>query len=92
MKLSRRFGLVATCMAILLWHHHNCSALLQNKKAGKPDIIIFISDDHGYAFGGTPLTCERETHPFGDWAEYGIYAEDSSNVHMKDLDIHGFGI
>ena len=35
------------------------------------------------------LACERETPPFGDWAPIGLYAEDSSNVVLRDLDIHG---
>ncbi len=39
--------------------------------------------------GYTDLTCERDTYPFGDWASVGLYAEDSSNVHLMDLDIHG---
>ena len=35
------------------------------------------------------LACERDTYPFGDWAAVGLYAEDSSNVHLRDLNIHG---
>ncbi len=27
--------------------------------------------------------------PYGDWAATGIYAEDSANVLLKDLNIHG---
>lgn len=35
------------------------------------------------------LACERDTPPYGDWAAYGLNAEDSANVHLRDLDIHG---
>lgn len=35
------------------------------------------------------LACERDTPPYGDWAAYGLYAEDSANVLLRDLDIHG---
>ncbi|MCC7208183.1 MAG: hypothetical protein IT323_12820 [Anaerolineae bacterium] len=35
------------------------------------------------------LACERDTLPYGDWASYGLYAEDSSNVHLWNLNIHG---
>jgi hypothetical protein len=35
------------------------------------------------------LACERDNPPFGDWAPYGLYAEDSANVSLKDLNIHG---
>ena len=35
------------------------------------------------------VECERDAYPFGDWAVYGIYAADSDNVLLKDLNIHG---
>jgi hypothetical protein len=41
-------------------------------------------DDHT---GG--LACERGSHPYGDWAADGLYAEDSANVRLSHLDIHG---
>ncbi len=33
--------------------------------------------------------CERDAPPFGDWASVGLYAEDASNIVLRDLDIHG---
>ena len=36
------------------------------------------------------VACERDTYPYGDWAGAGIYASDSSNVTLKNLNIHGF--
>ena len=35
------------------------------------------------------IQCKRDTPPFGDWAAIGIAASDSSNVTLKDLNIHG---
>ncbi len=35
------------------------------------------------------LACQRDTTPYGDWAAVGIYAEDSANVHLANLNIHG---
>lgn len=35
------------------------------------------------------LACERDNLPYGDWASYGLFAEDSSNVTLRDLNIHG---
>ncbi len=35
------------------------------------------------------MACQRDTYPFGDWAPIGIHAEDSGNVTLHDLDIHG---
>ena len=36
------------------------------------------------------VCCEREAYPYGDWAPTGIYAADSFNVSLRDLNIHGF--
>lgn len=39
--------------------------------------------------------CERDNSPFGDWAAGGIYADNSSNVTLSHLNIHGlanFGV
>lgn len=36
-----------------------------------------------------PLPCQRDTPPYGDWAPMGIHAQDSANVRLADLNIHG---
>ena len=46
-------------------------------------------EDHLFPTGGSKYTCHRDEPPYGDWAAIGLYAEDSSNVLLKDLDIHG---
>ncbi|MBN2389570.1 MAG: hypothetical protein JXR84_02520 [Anaerolineae bacterium] len=38
------------------------------------------------------LACQRDTYPFGEYADIGLYAEDSANVHLKDLNIHGLAV
>ncbi len=35
------------------------------------------------------LACERDNPPYGDWAAYGLFAEDSANVLLHHLNIHG---
>jgi hypothetical protein len=35
------------------------------------------------------LACNRDDPPYGDWADIGLYAQDSANVLLKDLNIHG---
>ncbi len=35
------------------------------------------------------LPCERDNPPYGDWAPYGLFAQDSANVLLRDLNIHG---
>jgi hypothetical protein len=46
-------------------------------------------EDHLFPIGGSEYTCQRDTPPYGDWAVYGLYAEDSANVQLQDLNIHG---
>ena len=49
-----------------------------------------ITDHSGCVeFHSGGLACERDNPPYGDWASYGLYAEDSTSVHLQDLDIHG---
>jgi len=35
------------------------------------------------------LACQRDNPPYGNWASYGLQAEDSTNVTLHDLNIHG---
>ena len=46
-------------------------------------------EDHAHGYGGSTYTCERQNYPFGEWADTGISAEDSANVTLRDLNIHG---
>lgn len=46
-------------------------------------------EDHLDSNGGSIYTCQRERPPYGDWADTGLFAEDSENVWLKDLYIHG---
>jgi hypothetical protein len=55
------------------------------------EIACFEITDHSSCVedhtGG--LACDRDNPPYGNWASIGLYAEDSANVHLKDLNIHG---
>lgn len=46
-------------------------------------------DAHGSGLGGSTQACNRDSFPYGDWANVGLYAEDSSDVFLADLHIHG---
>jgi hypothetical protein len=45
------------------------------------------AEDHS---GG--LACDRQRYPYGEWAESGVYAADSSFVSLRQLDIHGLAV
>jgi hypothetical protein len=49
-----------------------------------------VTDHSGCVeFHAGELRCERDTYPFGDWASTGLYAEDSQEVYLKNINIHG---
>ncbi|HET7557239.1 MAG TPA: right-handed parallel beta-helix repeat-containing protein [Rhodanobacteraceae bacterium] len=43
-----------------------------------------------YNDSNVSLTCNKSTPPYGPWAPLGIHAQDSNNVTLQDLRIHGF--
>lgn len=71
--------------------------------SGRPWAIVDLTDsshvelacleitDHSSCveFHSGGLACERDRPPYGDWAPIGLHAEDSADVHLHDLDIHG---
>jgi len=61
---------------------------------GTSDAIIdcFEITDHAGCVeyhSNLSVRCERDTYPYGEWADRGIYASDSSNVTLRHLNIHG---
>jgi hypothetical protein len=49
-----------------------------------------ITDHSGCVEGHSgDLACERDNPPYGDWAAYGLFAQDSANVYLQNLNIHG---
>jgi len=71
--------------------------------SGRPWQIVDLTDtsnavvacleitDHSdcVEFHSGNLACNRDDPPYGDWASIGLYGQDSSNVLLKDLNIHG---
>lgn len=80
-----------------------CSAPPQLWGTGRPWFILNLTGsshvevtcleitDHSACVEGHTgdLACERDTPPYGDWAAYGLHAQDSTNVYLHDLNIHG---
>ena len=83
--------------------NNGCSSAPQLWGAERPWYILDLTDssnievgcleitDHSSCveFHSGALACERDNPPYGNWAGYGIHAEDSNNVHLFDLNIHG---
>jgi len=74
-----------------LWGSGRPWFILDLTDASNVDVGCFEITDHSDCVEGHSggLACERDNPPYGDWASIGIQAEDSSNVHLWDLNIHG---
>ncbi len=74
-----------------LWGTQRVDVILDLTDASNIEIACLEVTDHSGCVedhtGG--LACERDTFPFGDWASSGLYAEESANVHLRNLNIHG---
>jgi hypothetical protein len=74
-----------------LWGRERAWHVLDLTGADQVEIACLEITDHSGCVedhtGG--LACERDSYPYGDWAAVGLYAEDSTNVHLWNLNIHG---
>ena len=74
-----------------LWGTERANVILNLTGSSNVEIACLEITDHSgcveFHTGG--LACQRDTYPYGDWAAVGLYAEDSANVTLRDLDIHG---
>jgi uncharacterized membrane protein YgcG len=60
-----------------------------NVKVGCLEITDHSACIESHLGGNSPDACNRTSPPYGGWASRGIYAKDSSNVTLQDLNIHG---
>jgi len=74
-----------------LWGAERANTVLSLSGSSHVEIACLEISDHAGCVDGHSggLACERDSYPYGDWAARGIYAEDSSDVTLRDLDIHG---
>ncbi|HSB03175.1 MAG TPA: choice-of-anchor Q domain-containing protein, partial [Anaerolineales bacterium] len=74
-----------------LWGSGRAWFIVNLTDASNIEVSCFEITDHSSCVEGHSgdLACERDTPPYGDWAPYGLSAEDSANVHLRDLNIHG---
>jgi hypothetical protein len=74
-----------------LWGTERADMILNLTDSSNVEVNCLEITDHSgcveFHTGG--LQCQRDTYPFGLWAVRGLYAEDSANVSLKNLNIHG---
>jgi hypothetical protein len=77
-----------------LWGTQRADTVLNLTDASHIELACLELTDHSscveFHTGG--LACQRDIYPFGPWAAIGLYAEDSTNVSLHDLDVHGFAL
>lgn len=74
-----------------LWGSGRPFYLLDLTGSSNVDLGCFEITDHSECVEGHSggLACERDQPPYGEWASVGLQAQDSANVHLWDLNIHG---
>jgi len=74
-----------------LWGTERADFILNLTDASNVEIACLEITDHSdcVEFHSGSLPCRRDSPPFGPWAAIGLYAEDSANVHLQYLDLHG---
>lgn len=75
-----------------LWGAERANRILDLTQSRNEEISCLDITDHSGCVedhADPVFRCQRDVYPYGDWAPTGLYAEDSSNVLLKDLNIHG---
>jgi hypothetical protein len=74
-----------------LWGTERAAMLLNLTGSDHVEIACLEITDHATCAdahtGG--LACSSDAFPYGDWALVGLYAEDSQDVTLRNLNIHG---
>jgi len=74
-----------------LWGTERANWILDLTGTSNAEVACLVLTDHSgcVEFHSGSIPCERDTPPFGPWAAVGLYAEDSANVRLANLNIHG---
>jgi PKD repeat protein len=74
-----------------LWGTERADWILDLTGSRNVEVACLVVTDHSTCVEGHSgaIPCQRDTFPYGSWALVGLYAEDSSNVTLRDLDVHG---
>ena len=77
-----------------LWGNERTSQVLSLARTNNAQVSCLEITDHSpcVEFHSGALTCKRDTYPYGAWSSTGIYAADSTNVQLTDVNVHGLAI
>ncbi len=75
-----------------LWATQRIYQVLSLDGTSNAEIQCLEITDHSSCVdfhANTSVACRRDGYPYGDWASNGIFAYNSSNILLKNLNIHG---
>lgn len=75
-----------------LWGTQRAATILNLDNTSNAQISCLEITDHSGCVEFHPdpsVACQRDQYPYGDWAVLGIHAQDSRNVLLRNLNIHG---
>jgi hypothetical protein len=75
-----------------LWGSERASWLIDLRGSSFVNVQCLEITDHSACIESHSVpaaACNRNTAPYGPWASNGIYASDSHNVLLQDLNVHG---
>ena len=72
-----------------LWGNERLWQVISLAGSNNVEVQCVEITDHSACQENGPNPCNRNTPPFGPWASIGIYGADSTNVLLKNVNIHG---
>ena len=74
-----------------LWGTERAAMVLNLTGSSNVEVACLEITDHSSCveFHSGSLACNRDSYPYGPWALWGLHAEDSRNVRLRNLNIHG---
>lgn len=72
-----------------LWGTERVATVLNMNKSNNVEIQCLEITDHSECQDFGPKACNRSSAPYGAWAPKGIVAFDSTNVLLKNVNVHG---
>ncbi|MCC6291221.1 MAG: right-handed parallel beta-helix repeat-containing protein [Bryobacterales bacterium] len=78
-----------------LWGTQRASIVLSMDGSSNVQIECLEITDHSGCVefhADSSVRCQRDQYPYGEWAGIGIHAQDSKNVILRRLNIHGLAV
>lgn len=72
-----------------LWGNERANMLINMGGSSNVELQCLEVTDHSECQVFGPNACNRNTAPFGAWAVTGLFSADSTNVLLKNVNIHG---